>query len=407
MSDKTNGNIVFSEFPKAEYLRRYEQLVAQGVKHGIDAFLFTDEENLRYFAGGPLSDAFIFRDDYMVVIIPTDTDKAPRFVLSESRVNSTRSSWIKDKYLWGGSIESAGDVTVDAIVDSIRDLGLSSATVAMEISGHQTLFMPASVYDGLRQSHPDMRIVSNFPALMAIRAVKSPLEIKCLREACRITTEAIEYGFSIIHEGITEKKIAQAIKSRMYHLGADSVPFLTVIAGWEGRSICWDSHATDYVVKPGDPIQVDGGCAIKGYMADMVRTASLGTITNTHYLKLYDVALRAHIAVRKVLRPGAVIKDVCAAGRQSIIDEGCEQLLVYGGGQTGHGIGVNIHEEPFLVTDNCNTLEPGMVLAVEPAILEDPDLKRATYFTIVENNYLITETGFEQLTTSPNEIRIV
>jgi Xaa-Pro dipeptidase len=407
MQTKISEDIQYSEFPESEYRDRYKRLVEQGIKQGIDGFVFTVEENLRYFAGGPLSDAFVLHTDYMAVIIPTDMDKPPRFVLSESRVNSTRSSWIKDKDLWGGSIESAGDVTINTIVDSIRDLGLSCATVAMEIDGHQTLFMPASVYDGLRQHHPEMRIVSSFPALMAIKAIKSPLEIECLRKACRITTEAIEHGFSIIRAGTTEKEICRTIKSRMYQLAADSVPFLSVIAGWEGRSICWDSHATDYAIKPGDPIQIDGGCAVNGYVSDMVRTASLGPINNARYLELYDVALRAHVAVRETLRPGVVIGDVCEAGRQSIIDDGCGHLLVYGGGQTGHGIGVNLHEEPFLVNESRCTLEPGMVLAVEPAILENPDVERATYFTIVENNYLITETGYEQLTTSPNEIRVV
>jgi len=88
--------------------------------------------------------------------------------------------------------EIRGDVTLDAIVDSIRDLDLSHSTVGVEVDGHQTLFMPTSVYDGLRQRHPHMRIVSCFPAIMTIRAVKSPLEIECLREACRITTAASE-----------------------------------------------------------------------------------------------------------------------------------------------------------------------------------------------------------------------
>ena len=399
--------MTYADFPESEYRDRYQRLVAQGAEQGIDAFVFTDEENLRYFAGGPLTDAFAFRSDYMAVIFPTDTDKPPRFVLSQSRVNSARSSWIKDRHLWGGSIESAGDATLDAIVDSISDLGLSQSTVAMEVDRHQTLFMPVSVYDGLRQRHPNMRIVSCFPAIMAVRAVKSPLEIECLREACRITTEAIEHGFSIIRAGTTEKEISRAIKARMYELGADSIAFLTVVAGWEGRSICWDSQATDYAIKPGDPIQIDGGCAVKGYVADMARTASLGPITNQRYLELYDVALRAHEAVRQQLRPGAAIHDACTAGRQSIVNDGYEQLLVFAEGQTGHGIGLNLHEAPFLVRRSRQTLEPGMVVAVEPAILEDADLELATYFTIVENNYLITETGVEQLTTSPNEIRLI
>ena len=69
--------MIYSEFPDAEYRDRYQRLAAQGAERGIDAFVFTDEENLRYFAGGPLTDAFVFRTDYMAVLIPTDTDKPP------------------------------------------------------------------------------------------------------------------------------------------------------------------------------------------------------------------------------------------------------------------------------------------------------------------------------------------
>ena len=408
MSAKTKNEMLFSEFPLPEYHQRYERLIAYGKDQNIDAFIFTDEENLRYFAGGPLTDAFLFRPDYMAVIIPTNREKAPRFVLSRTKINSVHSSWIKDRYFWGDvGIESAGDITVEAMVSSIRDLALERGTIAMEISGNEKLFMSASTYDDIRKQLPEMNIVSCFSAVSTVRGVKSSLEIEYIREACRITTEAIEHGFSITRAGVTEKDISRAIKSKMYELGADDVPFLAVLGGLEGRGICWDSYATDYAIKPGDPIQVDGGCSVKGYLSDMVRTASLGPIKNSRYLELYDATLRAHYAVRDLLRPGAVIHDICEAGRMSIVNDGYEDLLLFGTGQTGHGFGVGIHEEPFLVPSSQKVLEPGMVLAIEPPIMEYADLERATYFTILENNYLITETGYEQLTNSPNEIRVI
>lgn len=408
MTDQIKNTLVFPDFPGSEYQERYDRLVAEGLRNGVDAFIFTDEENLRYFAGGPLTDAYGFRPDYIAVIIPVNTDTSPRFVLGAARINATRSSWIKEQCLWGGAgIASSGNLTVDAMVNAIHDLGLADSTVAMEISGNEKLFMPVSVYDSIRKQLPGMRIVSCSASVAGIRAVKSPLEIQCIKEACRITTEAIEYGFSTIKEDTTEKEIYRAVKSRMYQLGADKIPFLTVIAGWEGRSICWDTYPTDYAVKPGDPIQVDGGCSVKGYVSDMTRTAAFGSFSDPRYLELYGVSLRAHKKAREMLKPGVVINDVCEAGRKSIIDDGFEELLVFGEGQTGHGIGLGIHEEPFLIPGSQKILKPGMVLAIEPAVLEDPDLQKAAYFSIVENNYLITETGFEQLTNSPEEIRIL
>jgi len=408
MSIKKEEDMAFPEFPLSEYMRRYEQLVARGREQKIDAFIFTDEENLRYFAGGPLTGSFGFRSDYISAIIPTDREKPPRFVISNTHVNLIRSSWINDRCLWGGaSIESSGDATVEAMVDSIRGLGLDRATVAMEISGNEKLFMAASVFDAVRRSLPGMGVVSCFPVVSAIRRVKSVLETECVRQACRISTEAIEHGIASIRTGSTEKDIVRTIKAKMYELGADEVPFLAVVAGWEGRSICWDSYPTEYAVRPGDPIQIDGGCSVKGYMSDMVRTASLGPIRNQRYLDLYDAAVRAHGAVRDLLQPGTVVDDLCRAGRQSIVDDGFEDLLVFGTGQTGHGLGIGIHEAPFLVPGSMERLAPGMVVSVEPAILEAPNVEVATFFTILENNYLITETGHEQLTNSPGGIRVV
>ena len=172
MSAKTKNEMLFSEFPLPEYLHRYERLIAYGKDQNIDAFIFTDEENLRYFAGGPLTDAFLFRPDSMAVIITTAREKPPRFVLSRTKVNAVHSSWIKDRYFWGDiGIESAGDITVEAMVNSIRDLSLDRGTIAMEISGNEKLFMSVSVYDSIRKQLPEMSIVSCFSAVSTVRGI--------------------------------------------------------------------------------------------------------------------------------------------------------------------------------------------------------------------------------------------
>lgn len=407
LMDKIVHEPIYPEFAPAEYRDRYERLLAAGRRRGIDAFVFTDEQNLRYFAGGPLTDAFVFRNDYMAAVIPTDPAREPEFVLSQSRWNATGSSWISRKRLWGGGIASAGDATLDAILSSLRDYGLERSVVAWEIDTHEKLFMPTVIFDGLRELLPGMQVVSPFDVLMEIKSSKSPAELDCLRAACRITTEAIEFGMSTIRAGHSEKDVIRAIKAEMFRLGADSIPFLTVIAGWTGRSICWDSHATDYAIRPGDPIQIDGGCAIQGYTADMVRTASLGPLRDDRYLQLYDLAVKAHEAVRDHLQAGAIIHDVCSAGRDYLVQAGVEELLVFGEGQTGHGIGLNLHEAPFLDRSNHQPLPKSAVVAIEPALLEHADLRQSRYFTIVENNYVVTTSGYEQLTNSPNEIRVV
>jgi len=341
-------------------------------------------------------------------MIPTDPDREPEFIFSESRMVAAYSSWIKRKRTWGGSIGTVGDSTILApLISCLKDTGLENATIAMEISSAETLFMPATIYDKMRAALPQLNVVSASGIIQEIRMIKSPLELKCLRQACAITAEAFEHGFSLVRAGTTEKELIRAIKAEMFLRGADSIPFLTVMAGWTGRSICWDSHATDYRIKPGDPIQVDGGCAVKGYTADMVRTASLGPLLDKRYIELYQASLDAHYEVRDQLRGGAVIHDVCSASRNFLLEAGYEELFEDGEVQTGHGIGLSIHEAPFLHRGKRETLEPGMVVAIEPALLEKSSIKASTYFTIVENNYIITSTGAELLTNSPEEIQIL
>jgi Xaa-Pro dipeptidase len=206
---------------------------------------------------------------------------------------------------------------------------------------------------------------------------------------------------------MTEIQVNNVIKSEMFRSGAGSIPFLTVIAGWEGRSICCDSHATSYEIKKGDVVQIDGGCAYKGYCADMCRTGALGYVKNKRYEELYEASKGAHGAVKSCLKHGAQIKALCLAGKNYFIDHGYGDLLVFGVGQTGHGIGLDLHQPPFLLYDSEDTLQEGMVLAIEPTISERPNWDDSQFFTIVENNYAITSSGYEQLTNSSEEIRIV
>jgi Xaa-Pro aminopeptidase len=240
-----------------------------------------------------------------------------------------------------------------------------------------------------------------------VQAVKSAQEIEALKTACAMSTDALEKGFASMKEGMTEIDLTNIIKSEMFRLGAGSIPFLTVIAGWEGRSICCDSHATAYQIKRGDVVQVDGGCSYKGYCADMCRTGALGYVKQKRYEELYEASRGAQAAVRAMLGAGRRIAEVCNAGRDYFISKGYGELLVFGTGQTGHGIGLDLHQPPFLLYESQAVLKEGMTLAIEPTISEHPNWDDSSYFTIVENNYVITSRGYEQMTNSDEAIRIV
>jgi len=400
--------MTYCEFPEGEYLRRYEHLTAEGRRSNIKAFIFSDELNIRYFAGGPLTDIWVCRNDFVILIIPTDPKQQPVLLLNKARQGAARSSWIEDQRYWTASIDAPErNEAFQKIIQALREKRITEGTVAMETGMNETLFMPIMLYDEIKATFPKLVIDSAHRYVIEVQAIKSQEEIDALRLACEISTNAFEKGFEALREGRTEKEISGVVKSEMLRMGAESVPFLTVIAGWDGRSICCDSHATDYQIKNGDIIQFDGGCAVKGYCADMCRTGALGHVGNPRYLELYEASKQAHCRIRSELRDGARIRDVCAAGRDYFVKHDFKDLMVFGEGQTGHGIGMDLHQPPFLLYDSNEILREGMVLAIEPALSECPKWDESSYFTILENNYVITTDGCEQLTNSDEDIRIV
>src|SRR4030042_974309 len=139
----------------------------------------------------------------------------------------------------------------------------------------------------------------------------------------------------------------------------------------------------------------------------MCRTGALGYVKQKRYEELYEASLGAQAAVRAKLGAGRQIGEVCKAGRDYFIGKGYGELLVFGTGQTGHGIGLDLHQPPFLLYESQEVLKEGMTLAIEPTISEHPDWDDSLYFTIVENNYVVASGGYEQMTNSDEAIRIV
>jgi Xaa-Pro aminopeptidase len=399
---------IYSEFPESEYADRHRRLLSLAAKEDIEAFIFTDELNLRYFAGGPLTDIWVCRNDFVVLILPVDPSREPSLLLNKARQGAAKPSWIRDQRFWMASVDAAdSNEALRMIITAMRESGIGQGKLAMEIGMYETLFMPILLFQELKRTFPKAQIVSAHDLVMQVQAVKSAPEIAALKTACAISADAIEKGFASMKEGMTEIEISNVIKSEMFRLGAGSIPFLTVIAGWEGRSICCDSHPTAYSIKKGDVVQVDGGCSYKGYCADMCRTGALGFVKQKRYEELYEASVGAQAAVRGKLGPGRKIAEVCNAGRDYFIDQGYGELLVFGVGQTGHGIGLDLHQPPFLLYESQEVLEAGMTLAIEPTISEHPNWDDSSYFTIVENNYVITPHGYEKMTNSGEAIRIV
>ncbi|WP_214108198.1 M24 family metallopeptidase [Acrocarpospora catenulata] len=211
------------------------------------------------------------------------------------------------------------------------------------------------------------RLGGDMPALTGLveglRTVKDETEIAALRRACAVTDEAFAQVVSGIAPGDTEREIARRLEFRMMELGADQPAFATIVASGPNGAV--PHHApTDRPVERGDLITMDFGALCEGYHADMTRTVALGPPAGWQR-EIYDLVRQAQRAGRHALRPGATAHEIDAAARDLIAGAGHAEHFEHG---LGHGVGLEIHELPFLGPDRTGRLEDRVPITVEPGV---------------------------------------
>jgi len=397
----------FAEFSCSEYADRFLRAQAAMQKRGIDAMLLTGKENIRYFAGGPLTELTIDYYNAFFLLLPADPSASPVLLMSCGREGAASTSWISDRRFWGygetGSIMEQSESLV-MVSKAISDRDLTSGVIATELEEGFRMGITLKEFRGLQSLLPEVEFVSAADAIWDVRSKKSPAEIDRIRRACQITCEAFEETLDELRPGITEKTLASLIRSKMFEAGATGAGFLSIFAG-ESRGMWADAMASDYKLQKGDFVMFDGGCCVDGYYADVSRMASVGE-PKARNRELYELARSAQASALDSVCAGSSMRDVHVAGQRPIRERGFEDLLVFGSGQLGHGIGLTIHEPPDISATSEEPLEAGMTIAVEPAITDRPGWLNSTYFFIVENNVVVTHNGYEMLTPLSDELWI-
>lgn len=220
-----------------------------------------------------------------------------------------------------------------------------------------------------------------------LRMIKDSEEIENIREACRITDECFTFLQGFIKPGMTEKQIARKIQN-YYMDNADGVSFEPIVASGENSS---KPHAipTDRVIKENDIITIDMGCKIKGYCSDMTRTIFIGNPTEEQK-RVYNLVLDNQEKSLREMKDGASIKDIAKIVTSNFALQGYD--LVH---SLGHGVGLEIHETPFIKEANDNTLKENMVVTDEPGVYIP-----GSFGIRIEDTVLITKEGQEVLTKS-------
>lgn len=238
-------------------------------------------------------------------------------------------------------------------------------------------------------------IVDIGDALSYLRLKKSPEEIEQIQIAADITDEALQYIKKHIKPGMSEKEVNMMLFAHM----AESPGFITdeKIILVQGGANSANPHGVsgDYILQKNDEVLIDFCAYYRGYWSDITRCMVLGDEWSPKLKEIYEIVKQANLAAVAKVRPGIAAREVDETARRVITDAGYGPYFLH---RTGHGLGLSVHEEPFITGENELILEAGMVFTIEPGIyLEGIGGIR------LEDDILVTEDGCRVLTHSSRD----
>jgi len=250
----------------------------------------------------------------------------------------------------------------------------------------------------LENATPDAAFISGEQAVARLRMQKDDSELDLMIRATHIAEEALSKTLSLVREGVTETEIASQLVANMFALGSGGeLPFQPIIAFGANSA---NPHAvpTDYTLKRGDLVLFDWGANYSGYFSDLTRMFSLGE-PDSELRNIVDIVHRANTAGRNAAAPDISAGQIDDAARSVISDAGYGEYFIH---RTGHGLGLEVHEAPYIRGDNERLLKPGMTFTIEPGIyLNGRGGAR------IEDDMVITNDGARSLSTIPRELTLL
>jgi Xaa-Pro aminopeptidase len=369
-----------SRFDTDVYARRLHAAAASAREAGLPGLVITPGYDLRYLVG---SRAQTF-ERLTALVLPADGDPvvvAPRLelaALNQSAVTELGLA-VRD---WVD-----GDDPYRLVADA---LGGAPARIAVTDS------MPALHLLPLAGVLGEVPVLAT-DVLRTLRMVKDPAEIDALRKAGAAIDRVHERVPGFLVAGRTEADVAADIAEAIVAEGHSEAAFIIVGSGPHGA----DPHheCSDRELRPGDVVVVDiGGPYEPGYNSDSTRTYVLGE-PDPEVARRYAVLQRAQQAAVDAVRPGVTAEQIDAAARDVLAAEGLAEWFVH---RTGHGIGLSVHEEPYIVAGNDLPLKAGMAFSVEPGIYFPGE-----WGARIEDIVIVTEDGAEPVNNRPHDLVVV
>ena len=351
----------------AEFAARLAKARRLMAERGVYALLINAGASLRYFAGVSwgASERLV-----AMLILPEGAPLvvAPRFEL--------------------GSLEA--ELAIAAEIACWEEHENPHALLAARLGRARVAVDPALPYQmalRLQQAGPDLVLNDGGPLIDACRSIKSPAELAIMRQAKQMTLEVHRRTARILRPGITAGEVTRFIEAAHRALGAAGNSFCIVEFG-RGTSF---PHGLpgERRLEADDVVLIDTGCHVQGYSSDITRTYVYGTPHDEHR-RIWAIEREAQQAAFDAVRPGVPCEAIDAAARRVLERAGLGPDYRLPGlpHRTGHGIGLSIHEGPYLVRGDATPLAPGMCFSNEPMIVL-PD----RFGIRLEDHFHVTETG--------------
>ena len=365
-----------------DYADRLERARKAAGAAGLDALLVTPGPDLRYLTGYPA----VSLERLTCLVVPADGD--PLLVVPRLERPAALASPV------GGLDLEVLDwaETADPFALVARRLPARAARVAVDDRMHAAKVL------AFRDAVPGAEQSLAGAVLGPLRARKGPDEVAALRRAGQAIDRVLAATGEWLRPGRTEREVGHDIAEAIVSAGHRQVDFVVVGSGPNGASPHHD--LSERRIETGDPVVVDiGGTTAEGYCSDSTRTYVAGGQPPADFLAYYDVVLAAQEAAVAAVRPGVTAQAVDAAARDLIAAAGYGEAFIH---RTGHGIGLETHEEPYLVAGNAEPLEPGMTFSVEPGIYLP-----GRHGARIEDIVVVTAGGVERLNRTPRELAVL
>lgn len=363
---------------------RFDKLNASLRTSGLDSVILNPGPTLKYLSGLD----FHIMERPVVLLFAKDQD--PAIVLPELELQKVASLPYKLHVFAYPENPSEWEA---AFRQAVKTLGLDGKRIGVEPRQLRLL-----EYGYVKNAAPEAEYPDASDVLSNLRLKKDRAEVEAMRKAVKIAQAALKATIPLIKIGMTEKELSSELVVQLLRHGSEpEMPFAPIVSGGPNAA---NPHASpsERKLQGGDMLVVDWGAAYDGYISDLTRTFAVGEV-DEEYLKIHKIVQESNAAGRAAGKPGVPCANVDIAARDVIEKSGYGKYFTH---RTGHGIGMEGHEEPYMRGDNMQLLEPGMAFTVEPGIyLPGRNGVR------IEDNVVVTGTGADVLSDMPREIRVV